>query len=91
MGESYGVQFGVAEHFLQLGLLEGAVDGGVDVFLRWREARSGQWGGIRGGTGLGGGAYLLGRAGGLTSSREPKSHAPTVPFYMGSSLNPKPV
>jgi len=30
--EGLGVQFGVAEHFLELGVVEGAVDRGVDVF-----------------------------------------------------------
>ena len=32
--EGFGVQLGVAEHFLEFGVVEGAVDGGVDVFLR---------------------------------------------------------
>jgi len=35
--EGLGVQLGVAEHLQELGVVEGAVDGGVDVFrgCRW--------------------------------------------------------
>jgi len=33
--EGPGVQLGVAEHFLELGVVEGAVNGGVDIFLGW--------------------------------------------------------
>ena len=49
--EVFGVHLGVAEHLLELGVVERAVDGGVDVFPRWGEGRLGQWQG----TGLGGG------------------------------------
>jgi len=33
--EGLGVQLGVAEHFLELSVVEGAMDGGVDIFLGW--------------------------------------------------------
>jgi len=31
----FALQLGVAEHLLELAVVEGAVDGGVDVFMRW--------------------------------------------------------
>ena len=68
--EGLGVQLGVAELLLELGVIEGAVDGGVDIFLGWWWGRSGQWGGMRGGTELRGRASWLGWGGGLTSCRE---------------------
>ena len=33
--EGLGVQFRVAEHLLELGVVEGAVDARVDVFQMW--------------------------------------------------------
>ena len=35
MWEGPGIQFRVAQHLLKLGVLQGAVDGGVGVVLRW--------------------------------------------------------
>jgi len=68
--EGLGVQFGVAEHFLKFGVIERAVDGGVDISLGVGRGRSGQWGGVRRGTGLRGRAFRLRWRGGLTSRRE---------------------
>jgi len=68
--EGLGVQLGVAKHFLELGVIEWAVDGGVDVFLGTVGGWSSQWGGIRRGTGLSWKAYWLGCGDGLTSRRE---------------------
>jgi len=45
-----GIRLGVAKHLFELGVLEGAVDGGVGVVLRWGRGRSGHQGGVRGGT-----------------------------------------
>jgi len=39
--EGIGVQLGVAKHFLELGLIEGAVDRGLAVSLRWGGGQSG--------------------------------------------------
>jgi len=55
--EGFSVQLGVAAHFLEFGVVEGAVDGGVVGYLRCGGGRSGQWGGVRGGTGLRGRAF----------------------------------
>ena len=68
--EGLGVQLRVAEHFLEFGVVEGAVHGGVDFFPRWSGGRLGQWGGVRGGTGLRRRVFWLGWRGGLTSCRE---------------------
>jgi len=51
-----GIQLVVAEHVFELGVVGRAVDGGVEIFLRWGEGCSGEWRGIRGGTGWGRGA-----------------------------------
>jgi len=51
VGESLGVQFGVAEHFLQGGVIKGTVSGGVESVLRGGGSRFGQWGWAGVGTG----------------------------------------
>jgi len=65
VGESLGVQFGVAEHFLQGGVIEGTVSGGVESVLHGGGgglANGGGWEGARGGGG--GPRGPAGRAGG---------------------------
>ena len=52
--EGLGIQLGVAEHLLELGVVKWAVDGGIDISLGVGRGRSGQWGGVRGGTRPGG-------------------------------------
>ena len=49
-----GIQLSVAEHRLEFGVVEWAMDGGVDVFLGWRRGQSGQRGSVRGSMGWGG-------------------------------------
>ena len=70
--ESLRVQLGVAKHFLQGGVIQGAVSGGVEGVLKGGESGFGQWGWVGGGTGWGGGATWSGRGGcgGVTSYRE---------------------
>ena len=53
-GKALAYSSGFAEHFLKLGVVERAVDGGVDLFLGWGGGWSGQWGGLRGRTGWAG-------------------------------------
>ena len=40
--EGLGIDLGVAEHLFELGVVEGAVDAGVDTPLRRRGSRFGQ-------------------------------------------------
>jgi len=68
--EGLGIYLGGAEHLAEFGFVEWAVDGGVDVLLRWRGGLSGQWGCVRGGPGWGGRAHRLDGRGGLASCRE---------------------
>jgi len=44
VGESLGVQLGVAEHLLQGGVIEGTVSGGVESVLSGGGKGFGQWG-----------------------------------------------
>ena len=70
MWEGPGIHLRVAQTFLEFGVVKGTVDGGVDLFLGWGGGWTGQWEGMRGGMGLRGRAYWLGRGGGLTPRRE---------------------
>ena len=67
--EGFGVELGFAKHLLDLGVEKGAVDGLVGSVLGWGGGMSGQWGGVRGGTGWGWVAQCLGLGGGLTLCR----------------------
>ena len=68
--EGLGVQLRVAKHFLEFGVVGGAVDRGVKGFPGWVAGWSGPWWGMVGGTVLGGKAYWLGWGGVLTTRRE---------------------
>jgi len=66
--EGLGVQLGVAEHFLELGVVERAVDGGVDIFLGWGGGLVGPMGGHERAHGAGGEGLLAGMEGGASPS-----------------------
>jgi len=68
--EGVGVQLGGAEHFLEIGVVEGAVDGGSTFSWGGGGAARANEGGMKGGTGLRGRASWLGWGGGQTSCRE---------------------
>jgi len=53
--EGVGIQLGIAQHLFEFGVIEWAVDGGVDVLLRW--------GGHERGHRVGGEGLLVGREG----------------------------
>ena len=59
VGESLGVQFGVAEHFLQSGVIKGRVSGGVVSVLSGGRRGFGQLGWVGWGTGLRGGGHVV--------------------------------
>ena len=58
--EGLGIQLGVAEHWLEFGIVEGALDGGMGKSLR-RGWRLGQWGEGGRGQGVEEGGHLVGQ------------------------------
>jgi len=59
--EGLGIQCGVAEHFLQFGVVKRAVDGGVDFLLGWGGGLNGPMGGYERGHGVDRKGLLVGR------------------------------
>ena len=73
VGEGPSVNFGVGQHLLKLGAIEGAVDEGVDLTARRRRRQLAQWGKMGKGTRWGWGGVIAEREAGWAVDSAPGS------------------